>query len=226
MKKNHWTTEFKVGLFIVFCAVGLLYMTYSTGKLDFRTKGYLVDVIFDEAAGLGKKAPVMLNGLEVGKVQTIKPIYKDHRTKIKLQLWLQDHAKIRQGSEISIKMMGLMGEKYIHIASSNNEEFAQPGEVLKGQPYVDLDVFIRNLNSTVEENRQNIAQAIEGLNQLLVHADEVVTSNQDGLKRTIQNFEMTSQNFEEFSDDLKRNPWKLLFRTKEKPRADYCFPKE
>ncbi len=220
MKKKTWTTEFKVGAFVVLCLLGLFYMTYRTGKMDFRSKGYFVYVIFDEAAGLGEKAPVMLNGLEIGRVQFIYPFYEDEATKIKLKLWLQENAKIREGSRISIKMMGLMGEKYIHIASSISDQFIATESILKGEAYVDMDVFIRNLNYAVEENRQNISQAIENLNKLLVHLNETVGGNQESLARTIHNFETTSQNFEEFSDDLKRNPWKLLFRAKEKPRVE------
>ncbi|MFA5272200.1 MAG: hypothetical protein WC412_07705, partial [Candidatus Omnitrophota bacterium] len=49
--------------------------------------------------------------------------------------------------------------------------------------------------------------------------NRLIEDNSGGLKNTVKNFETTSENFEEFSDDLKRNPWKLLFKTKEKPRV-------
>jgi len=220
MKRKNITNEFKVGLFVVVCLLALFYMTYRTGKLDLRPKGYHVYVIFDEAAGLGNKAPVMLNGLEVGKVVEIKPTYKGGLTKIKLKVWLEDEAKIREGSAISIKMMGMMGEKYIHIASSDNEKFVAPETVVDGETYVDLDVLLRNINSLVEENKNSVSEAVDSLNKLLSNLNETVADNKEGLARTIKNFEATSQNFEEFSDDLKRNPWKLLFKAKEKLKVE------
>jgi phospholipid/cholesterol/gamma-HCH transport system substrate-binding protein len=194
-------------------------MTYSTGKLDIKKKGYSVHVIFKEAAGLGKKAPVMLNGLEIGKVDEIKPFYDGNKTLISLKLWLEEQAKIREGSTFSIQMMGLMGEKYIQISSSENANFISPGSTLSGDPYVDLSVLITNLNKAVDENKETLKRAIANFDKVLANTNDVVAGNKDSLARTIKNFETTSQNFEEFSDDLKRNPWKLLFRVKEKPRV-------
>ncbi|MDP8264662.1 MAG: MlaD family protein [Candidatus Aceula lacicola] len=218
MKKTEWTNEFKVGAFVILCVLGFSYMMYSTGKLDIKSnEGYFVDVVFEESAGLEPKAPVMLNGLEIGKVAEITPSYKDDKTQITLKLWLENKAKIREGSAISIKMMGLMGEKYIQIMSSDNDNFVSSGATLKGEKYVDLDVFIRNLNEIAEENRKDIKDAIKNFDKLLVSLNDTMDDNQESLGQTIKNFEQTSQNFEEFSDDLKRNPWKILFKTKEVP---------
>ena len=224
MKNKHWTNEFKVGLFVALCVLGLFYMTYSTGKLNVKKKGYYVNVVFQEAAGLDVKAPVMLNGLEVGKVEEIKPFYADSQTAIVLKLYLEAQARVREGSAISIQMMGMMGEKYIQITSSESPTFVTPGSTLKGEPYVDLSVLITNLNKAVDENRASLKSAIANLDKVLGNANEAVAGNKDSLARTIKNFEVTSQNFEEFSDDLKRNPWKLLFRAKEKPRAAQAEP--
>jgi len=195
MKSKKWLNEFRVGLFVVMCLLGLVYMTYSTGKLNIKHKGYSMSVVFQESAGLDTKAPVMLNGLEVGKVDEITPLYEGDKTAILLKLWLSDKAKVREGSTFSIQMMGMMGEKYIQITSSESQKFLLPGSVVSGEPYVDLSVLITNLNKAVDENKKP-------------------------LKNTLSNFELVSENFLEFSDDLKRNPWKLLFKTKEKLRAE------
>jgi phospholipid/cholesterol/gamma-HCH transport system substrate-binding protein len=219
MKNKKWTNEFKVGLFIIVCLLGLFYMSYSTGKLDIKKKGYSVEVLFREAAGLDVKAPVMLNGLEVGKIEAIKPLYESNQTFIILKLYLEDQAKIREGSTFSIQMMGMMGEKYIQITSSESEKFVTPNSRLMGEPYVDLSVLITNLNKAVDENKETLKSAISNFDKVLANANDVVAGNKETLARTIKNFETTSQNFEEFSDDLKRNPWKLLFKAKEKPRS-------
>lgn len=190
MKK--YTSEFKVGLFILLALAALAYLTLSTGKFDFKKKGYRVYAIFNEVAGLDKKAPVMLNGLEVGKVEDIEPLYNSNNTQIKLTLWLNDGVMIRENPEISIKTLGLMGEKYIQISSYCGENFLAPEAVVTGRPYVDLDSLMATLNSSLDENRQGVADIVK-------------------------NFAATSKNFEDFSADIKRNPWKLLFKTKEKP---------
>ncbi|MFA5157181.1 MAG: MlaD family protein [Candidatus Omnitrophota bacterium] len=185
MKK--YTQEFKVGLFIILCLAGLAYLTLSTGKISFKKEGYNIYVIFEEIAGLDKKAPVMMNGFEVGKVDDMKISYDADKTLVILKLWLDKDTRIRENSEISIKTLGLMGEKFIQISSAQNNSFLEPGITIYGKPYVDIDSLLSDVNSIVGENKERITNI--------------------------------AKNFEEFSDDIKRHPWKLLFKGKEtKPK--------
>jgi len=55
------------------------------------------------------------------------------------------------------------------------------------------------------------------VNKLLVNLDGTVSDNKASVSQIVKNLETTSKNFEEFSDDIKRHPWKLLIKTKEKP---------
>ena len=181
MKK--YAHEFKVGIFILLCMAGLVYLTFSTGKVSFGKKGYNIYVIFTELAGMNKKAPVMLNGWEVGKVDDIKLSYEGEKTLITLRLKLDNDVKVREGSEISIKTLGLMGEKYIQINSSQSNNFLIPESTVYGKPYADIDTLVGNLNDTMSENKDRLSNI--------------------------------AKNFESFSDDIRRHPWKLLIKTKE-----------
>jgi len=154
MKK--YGNEFKVGLFIILCILGLVYITFRTGKVSLKKDGYRLYVSFDEIAGLGKKAPVMLNGFEVGKVEDVKLSYDAGKTLITLKLWLDKDVLIREGSSISIKTLGLMGEKYIQITSSQSDNFLKPDTTLNGKPYADIDTLIASLNTTMDENKDRI----------------------------------------------------------------------
>lgn len=207
------TNEFKVGLFVILCLLGLVYLTYSTGKLNVKKEGYHIYVLFDEVAGLEKKAPVMLNGLEIGKVDDIKLSYDNDRTQVMLKLWINKEAKIRENPVIAIKTLGLMGEKYIQIASSGGRDFIEPGATLGGKPYLDLDALL--------EEAQTISKDIsQQVNKLVVSLNTTVDENKGNVSSIIKNLEVTSKNFEEFSADIKSHPWKLLFKTKEKPQKN------
>ena len=107
MKK--YGNEFKVGLFFVICILGLLYLSFSTGKMGIKKDGYYIYVTFNDVAGLDPKAPVMLNGLEVGKVDDIQVTYDGEDTVIVLKLWLNSEAKVRENPIVYIKTLGLMG---------------------------------------------------------------------------------------------------------------------
>ena len=206
MKK--YTNEFKVGLFLLLAILGLLYLTYSTGKLNIKKSGYHIYAVFDEIAGLDLKAPVMLNGLEVGKVDEIKFAYDKDKTEIILKLFIDSKAKIRENPTISIKTLGLMGEKYIQISSTKGENFIDPESIVSGKPYLDLDALIEQAQTISEEISQQV-------NRLLNTVNTALEDNQDSITKIVKNLEATSVNFEEFSEDIKRHPWKLLFKTKE-----------
>jgi len=187
MKK--YTQEFKVGLFVILCLIGLAYLVLSTGKVTFGQEGYHIYVVFDEVAGLDKKAPVMLNGFEVGKVEDIVLGYDQDRTFLTLKLWLKKDVRVSDDAEVSLKTLGLMGEKYIQISSAGNGSCVAAGETLEGRPYADIDTLVTSLNSLMDDNKDRISAIAE-------------------------NMEATSKNFEEFSEDLKKHPWKLLFKPK------------
>ncbi|KPK96901.1 MAG: hypothetical protein AMJ95_11825 [Omnitrophica WOR_2 bacterium SM23_72] len=205
------TNELKVGSFVILCIIGLVYMAFSTGKLNLKKPGYNIYVVYDEVVGLEKKAPVMLNGLEVGKIENMKISYDNDKTRIILKLWLDEGARIRENPIVSIKTLGMMGEKYIQISSSEGKDFVKPGTVLEGKPFLDLDELMEQAQSISKE-------VMAQVNKLLATINGTVDDNKESIGQIIKNLEASSKNFEEFSSDIKRHPWKLLFKTKEKPK--------
>jgi ABC-type transporter Mla subunit MlaD len=142
--------------------------------------------------------------MEIGKVDEVKFVYDNDKTQIRLKLWLKAEARIRENPVISIKTMGLMGEKFIQISSSRGVNFIAPEVVLSGNPYLDIDSLTKDVSALTEEVKKLAA----GLNDTL-------DGNKDKISQIVVNLESTSKNFQEFSDDIKQHPWKLLFKGKE-----------
>jgi phospholipid/cholesterol/gamma-HCH transport system substrate-binding protein len=218
MKKN-FTNEVKVGIFFFACLLALIYLTVSTGKLDIKSGGYSIYVVFDDIAGLGTKAPVMLNGREVGKVEDIKISYEADTTKIVLKMWVNDEAKIRSQATASIKTLGLMGEKYIQISSNKGDDFIKPDAILVGKPYMDMDALMDEAQSVSKDVGvlvNNVNSLTDEVKKLTVNLNYTVDGNQDKITKIIENMEVTSDNLQLLSEDVKTNPWKLLYKAKEK----------
>jgi len=217
--KNKYGNEFKVGIFVILCIVALAYLTVSTGKLNLKQGGYYIYVVFDDIAGLDTKAPVMLNGREVGKVEDIEISYKDNMTKNVLKLWLSDNAKIRKQAVVSIKTLGLMGEKFIQISSNEGAEFLAPNATLVGKPFMDLDVLMDQAElvaGDIDELLNNVNSLTDEVKKLTMSLYDTVEGNQDKISRIIANLELTSENIQELTEDIKRNPWKLLHRPRQR----------
>ena len=236
-KPKKLSNELKVGLFFVFCLIGLIYMTFSTGKVHLSEEGYHIYIVFDDVSGLQKNSPVMLNGLEVGRVIQLKVSNKGQDTKIILKALLRHGTKIWNDPEITIKTLGLMGEKYVHIKSIRRDKFIEPGVTLIGKTPGDMDKLFGeaevlaknvndlalevkkltiNLNETVTENRTSVKKSLDNIGEITEQIKLTLKSNEDSLNTIIKNLDGTSTNLNELSEDLKRNPWKLFFRTREK----------
>ena len=213
--------ETKIGIFVVICVIALLMLTFKVGNFQIGKEGYYLKVQFKNINGVEVGSPVMLSGLEVGQVKEVKLVYdKKEGTKIILALWLQDQARARQDSKIAIRTMGLMGEKYIEISSgSQNAPFLAGGAMIIGEEPFDLDGLIAKSDSIADNLNKaliDISSLSEDVSGLVVNLDDTLIESKDSLENIIQNFEGISKNLEEFSDDIKRHPWKLMYQGKEK----------
>ena len=52
----------------------------------------------------------------------------------------------------------------------------------------------------------------ESLDVILSELKSVVVDNRQALDNIVGNVEATTENFKEFSEDVKKHPWKLLFK--------------
>jgi len=95
------------------------------------------------------------------------------------------------------------------VTSSDSKSFIKPDAYIAGKPYLDMDALI--------EQAQSISKDLgDQVNKLVVNLNGTVANNKAGIDSIVKNLELTSKNFEEFSGDLKKNPWKLLYKQKEK----------
>ncbi|MDD5195975.1 MAG: hypothetical protein PHQ96_09965, partial [Candidatus Omnitrophica bacterium] len=89
--------------------------------------------------------------------------------------------------------------------------FVAPESVFEGKPYMDLDV--------VMEQAQMLSEKVGGLTEevkkIAVDINDTVSANKDNVERIMESIEATTKNFEDFSEDIKMHPWKILFKSKE-----------
>ena len=112
-------SELKTGIVIIIAfillAVGILEVG---GRTTFLTKHYTLFVRLANSFGLKVGSNVRLAGIEVGNVEDIllpaNPNDKQIIIKLKIQKKYMD--RIRQDSFVTIRTMGLLGDKYLDIS--------------------------------------------------------------------------------------------------------------
>lgn len=210
MAKKIISNEMKVGILVVVCIAVLLGLLYKTGNFNFKKEGYTVKATFSIVAGVQRNAPVRLAGVEIGKVQDIQLAY-DKGTNVVVTLWLQNNAKLKTDSKALITALGLMGEKYIEVtAGSDDAPYLEPGGAIIGEDPLQFD----SLAKKGEVIAANLDETLSSIQDLAKNTNLVVTDNKEKIDNIFDNLEATTQNMKEFTEDIKRNPWKLMSKGK------------
>ncbi|QPJ64719.1 MAG: MCE family protein [Candidatus Nitrohelix vancouverensis] len=86
--------------------------------------------------------------------------------------------------------------------------------------------LIRTMETDTHEISMNISSATASLEETLQQSNHVVVENRRNLKELLNNLRATSVNMKELTDELQRNPWKLVRKGDEAPpkAAPYVPP--
>jgi len=216
------SNEMKTGVFVLICIATLLGMLIKVGNFSFFKKGFTLKTRFHFSGGVKKSAPVCLSGVNVGEVRDIRLIYDEGDTVAEAVLWLEDGTQVRKDSVANVATLGLMGEKYVEIRSGSSKEIAIAGDLIQGEDPVRLEDLIE-LGKKVAGD---IGQTARDISRVVNHVDEALQDNRPKLDGIFDNLEETSENFNDFSQDVKYHPWKVLARGKEVPRDQMLKDRE
>jgi phospholipid/cholesterol/gamma-HCH transport system substrate-binding protein len=227
------TKEIKVAVLVILSIV-LFYWGFAflKGKnlFDTSTKLYAV---YDNVAGLVEAAPVTINGLIIGKVNTIEML-PDGKMKVEIVI-TNEQIKIAKSSEAQIMDSGLIGGREIAIINNfSDTNYTQSGDVLKASNKLGLtdelanqigpvkdkvevllenaNKLIENLNATLDAStQQKLKSSIASLeltmsefSQISKNANEILSENKSKLNTTFSNFEKTSGNLNTITTSLEK----------------------
>ena len=191
--------EIKAGL-VVLMAVGIgIFFFIKTASVKQET--YNVKTSFTYAGDLKINAVVKLSGIEVGRLRDISFVYEKESTKVECLLEIDSWAKVRQDSIAYIGTAGFVGDAFVGITPGKSLDFAAPGTVIPSEDPIEMRILMKKA--------ENIASSLDSI---LTEVKSIVTDNRPEIDAIVGNLEATTENFKEFSDDVKKSPWKLLFK--------------
>ena len=231
--------ELKVGIFVLVGIVILFIIVFNIGDFYWGKTGYSINIIFSFASGLGKSAPVLVAGVDVGQVETIDLFYdKDaKKTKAKVTAWIKSDVKIEKDAKITINTLGLLGEKYLEIfPGSTQAGIIKERENVIGHDPVPMEQVTENLKEISDSilvitDRLKKGEGTIGklLTKDKVYVDlEQITGSAAVVMDRIENGEGTVgrllseekiyNDLEAFVEDIRKHPWKLLSKPRTKKR--------
>ena len=205
------SNETKTGLFVLICLAVLGGLLIRIGSFNFFKHGFMIKSHFHFTGGVKKNSPVRLSGVDVGEVKNIRVIYGED-TVVEVDLWLEDGTKVRKDSHAYVTTLGLMGEKYIEIkAGTPAADYAVEGDLIAGDDPVRLEELIQ-IGTKVAND---VGQMAKDISKVANHVDGAIQDNRSKIDSIFDNLEETSENFNDFSRDIKHHPWKILAKGKE-----------
>lgn len=138
MKK--FDLELVVGLFIIVGVVCLGYLSIKLGKMEIvGERGYNVYALFNNVGGLKSGSPIVIAGVDVGRVKGIT--IENYQARVVLSL--PRDIKIQEDAIATVKAKGLIGEKYIEITPGGSDKIIKPGgRIRETQSSVDLEELL------------------------------------------------------------------------------------
>ncbi|MBI2876915.1 MAG: MCE family protein [Candidatus Tectomicrobia bacterium] len=180
--RGSFSTEAWVGL-VTLVAVALLFVaTLTIGGFELfgRGEGQQVVALFNNAAGLEKKALVKQAGVTIGTVESLALVNGKARVTMRVRPGVQ----IRRDAQASIRMPGVFGEKYVEISpGSPDQPFLPPGGTIAGVGAADLETVMARVNA-ISEDLQAFSHSLRNV----LGSEEA----QKNLKETIENFHAIS----------------------------------
>ena len=222
--------EVKTAVLVLSGIALFVYMfSYLKGEdLFSNTKTYYTE--FDYNA-LSMSSPVTVKGNKVGKIEDIRYDFKTGKTRVSFSV--NPKLKFSKNSTMRLYETGLMGGNALAIVEANDGDIAKAGDFISSevQPGLittlqnnfsgissDLDSTIRsadtlmtNLNKLViDESDAGIKQTFVELNSTLksfknlsVSIQGVIRENDEKIASVLDNFNKTSKDLSELSNELK-----------------------
>jgi len=211
--------EIRSGLFITLAAIALITLLFAAGRSQIFQETYKADILFNYISGLQKNAPVHFAGHKVGKVTKIE-ILEGKEKEISVTVSLSKKAVLKKDSKAFIEIMGFMGEKFVELTpGSTGAAPLETNEPLIGTDPMAINEILKKGTDIADE----LQKTTVSFKQLVVNLDATLEDNRADIQEIIRNLNSSAENMREMTDDLKRHPWKLVFKSKDETQKKKWF---
>ncbi|HEU4365692.1 MAG TPA: MlaD family protein [Candidatus Krumholzibacteria bacterium] len=160
--------EIRVGAIVVVAAIIAVIGTMWFQKFQVGEKRYLFYVEFSEVGGLVTGDPIFVNGVERGKVGRL---FLDP-DRVVAEMTVREGVAIPRDSEVALKSIGIMGERFVAIRQGTSDIYVAPGDTLTGQFQMGLSEVMGSAGSILGEveatahHLREISESLSGAGKL------------------------------------------------------------
>lgn len=186
------------GLFVVIFAMGLVAFAFWLGKYGQDERDYRRFHVYitESVSGLSPEAAVKYNGVDVGKVESIR-INPRNNEQVELVLKIKKETPIKTDSYAVLKFYGITGLAFIEIVGGSKDapmliENGQRAFVIPTRP---------SLITRLDESLSNVASR---LSLTLERADRILSDrNIDNLTQSLEHLRSLSTQIDAYQGEVK-----------------------
>ena len=191
----------RLGIFVL-STIGLLVAAVSVlaGRAVFRSQDQYYVYFKESVSGLEEGAAVKLNGVRVGRVQSLRILPRDV-SKVEAEIGLLPNTPVKESTRAVIQTAGLTGLRYIELmGSTTGSDRLSPGSTIeadvsflaemtgKADDITDeMHQLLRNVvQLTSAENQGKITTIMDSFKQFADNSNRLVETSQTNLKTGVE----------------------------------------
>jgi phospholipid/cholesterol/gamma-HCH transport system substrate-binding protein len=215
------SVEFKVGIFVFIGLVILFMFVMLIGDIKNMVSAYEVKIVFSFVNGVKIGAPIRYAGVDIGQVTDLSLKNDGGTSMVVVKGIVRRSVRIPVDSQIWINTLGILGEKYIEVMPGKKEDIMTPGMTVRGNDPVAMQEFgeiAKSVAIKLDKGLDDFKTLAVSLNGLTTDLDEALARIKRGegsLGKLIYQDDIYNE-LDAFVSDVRKNPWKLLWKSKEK----------
>jgi phospholipid/cholesterol/gamma-HCH transport system substrate-binding protein len=171
----------KVGIFVAagLALLAVLVLSFSRGVTFFEST-YTLRIVLPTAAGLKPTADVMMSGVPIGKASGVE-LMPDGRS-VQVTASILSKYKIRTNAVVHIDALGFLGDQYIEVTPSTNQNAAywQNDAIVQAESPMNMQAAVKSVSGLLDQFKttaSGINLAISNLNQTILSGQSLSNLN-------------------------------------------------
>jgi phospholipid/cholesterol/gamma-HCH transport system substrate-binding protein len=191
------TKEAKVGLMGI-VAIVMLYLGFHVLKgSDVFSRTYKYYVVYDNIDGLTASNPVLLNGLNVGRVERIK-LMQERQNMLLVTLDIQKGISLPVGTIAVLADGGLLGGKLVRLSMGTSAKFYKDGDTLLAEKEAGISALLQ----------EKALPLVTRADSLVKNLDVVASGFRETgkiLNQVLRNYDQTGSDLQGLLGDNRQN---------------------
>jgi phospholipid/cholesterol/gamma-HCH transport system substrate-binding protein len=173
--------EIRVGAAVIAAALIAVIGTMWFQKFQLAEKRYSFFVQFNEVGGLVSGDPIMVNGVERGRVGRVDLL----PNRVVVEMAVREGVMIPRDSRVALKSIGIMGERFVAITQGDSALAVSPGDTMGGEFLMGLSEVMGSAGAVLDDveitagRLREIAESLSGNGRLQEGIDDFAASSKN-----------------------------------------------